>query len=159
METRLGRMQELVRLVREMRNRYLSKEPRKAIDIAVRCSAEVAEDFRLLGAFVVQFGTVGTMDCGPEVVKPKQAATQVHADFELYVSLAGLIDVASEVARLEKQKAEKEKSLGGAKGKLSSPGFVDRAKPEVVQKERENVIDLENQLRVIDETLRDLQEG
>jgi valyl-tRNA synthetase len=159
MEARLSRMQELVRLVREMRNRYLSKDPRKTLDISVRCSSEVAADFRLLGAFVAQLGTVGVMDCGPNVTKPKQAATQIHADFELYVSLAGLIDVPAEVARLGKLKAEKEKSLTGKKGKLSNPSFVEGAKPEVVQKEREQVADLENQLRVIDETLRDLRDG
>ena len=103
-------------------------------------------------------GLVREMACAPAVTKPKQAATQVHADFELYVSLAGLIDVPSEVARLEKQKAEKEKSLTGARGKLSSPRFVVGAKAEVVQQVREQVAELENQLRIIDETLRDLRE-
>ncbi len=159
MESRLSRMQELIRLVREMRNRYLSKDPRMALDIAVRCSEEVAEDFRLLGSFISQLAMVGKMACGPAVTKPKQAATQVHADFELYVSLAGLIDVPSEMARLEKQKAEKEKALTVAKGKLSSPRFVEGAKPEVVQQVRDQVADLENQLRIIEETLRDLREG
>ena len=159
MEARLSRMQELVRLVRAMRNRYLTKDPRMTLDISVRCSSEIAADFHLLGSFIAQLAMVGKMNCGPNVTKPKQAATQVHADFELYVSLVGLIDVPSEVARLGKQKAEKEKSAAGARGKLSSPSFVDRAPAEVVQQVRDQVTELENQLRIIEETLRDLQEG
>ena len=33
--------------------------------ISVRCSSEVAEDFRLLGPFVEQMAMVGEMECGP----------------------------------------------------------------------------------------------
>jgi hypothetical protein len=36
---------------------------------------------------------------------------------------------------------------------------VERAKPEVVQQVRDQVADLEAQLKVIDQTLRELQEG
>ncbi len=159
MEARLRRMQELVRLVREVRTRYLPKDPRTPLNISVRCSKAVAEDFRSLAAFIAQLANVGTMECGPDVTKPKQAATQVQADFELYVSLAGLIDVPAEVARLQKQQAEKQKALAAAKGKLANAGFVDRAPAEVVQQVREQVADLEGHLGVLAQTLRDLQQG
>jgi valyl-tRNA synthetase len=159
MEARLRRMQELVRLVREVRTRYLPKDPRAPLNISVRCSRAVAEDFRSLAAFIAQLANVGTMECGPDVTKPKQAATQVQADFELYVSLAGLIDVPAEVARLQKQQAEKQKALAAAKGKLANAGFVDRAPPEVVQQVRDQVADLEGHLGVLAQTLRDLQQG
>ena len=47
-EARIGRMQELVRGVREVRNRY-NVEPRTELAVSVRCRPEVAEDFRALG--------------------------------------------------------------------------------------------------------------
>ena len=56
---------------------------------------------------------VGKLECGPDVAKPKQAATTCTPEFEAYVSLAGLIDVAAEIKRLEKQLAEKRKHLQG----------------------------------------------
>jgi valyl-tRNA synthetase len=158
MEARLHRMQDLVKLVREIRNRY-KLDKNRPLDASVRCTAAVAEDFRLLAPFIVQLAGVGKLECGPDVTKAKQSATQVHADFELYVSLAGLIDVSSETARLGKQKAEKEKSLAGARGKLASESFVSRAPAIEVQKVRDQVADLEGQLKVIEETLRDLQQG
>ncbi|MFO0876697.1 MAG: valine--tRNA ligase [Gemmataceae bacterium] len=159
METRLRRMQDLIRLVREARNRYLAKTPRASLDITVRCNETVEQDFRLLGSFITLLANVGAFECGPDVKKPAQASTQVHPDFELYISLAGLIDIPAEVSRLQKQKAEKEKSLGGAKGKLGNAGFVERAKPEEVQRVRDQVVDLESQLQVIDQTLKDLQQS
>jgi valyl-tRNA synthetase len=158
MESRLHRMQDLVKLVREIRNRY-TVEPKKTVDVAVKCQGAIAEDFRVLAPFITQLATVGELECGPGVAKPRQAATQVHADFELYVSLAGLIDVAAEVARQEKQRQQKEKSLQAAKAKLSNAGFLERASPEVVQQTRDQVADLEAQLKAIDETLRDLRQG
>jgi valyl-tRNA synthetase len=159
MEARLRRMQELVRLVREVRSRYLPKDPRTPLDIHVRCSRAVAEDFRSLSSFIAQLANVGAMECGPDVTKPRQAATQVHADFEVYVSLAGLIDVPAEVARLQKQQAEKQKALAAARGKLGNASFVDRAPPEVVQQVKDQVADLESHLGVLAQTLRDLEQG
>jgi valyl-tRNA synthetase len=159
MEARIGRMQALVRGVREARSRYLPKDPRTPLEVYVRCSAAVAEDFRLLAPFIAQLAGVGKLECGPDTARPKQAATQVAAEFEAYVSLAGLIDVAAETARLQKQRGEKERALQGARAKLENPKFVAGAKPEVVQQERDRAAELEGQLRVIDETLRDLQEG
>src|SRR5262249_42568624 len=158
MEARLRRMQDLVKLVREVRNRY-KLDQRRPLDASVRCQAAVAEDFRLLAPFIVQLAGVGKLECGPDVAKPTAAATQVHADFELYVSLAGLIDLAAERARLLKLKAEKEKALASAKAKLANESFVSRAPASEVQKVRDQVADLESQLRVIEETLRDLEQG
>jgi valyl-tRNA synthetase len=158
MESRLRRMQDLVRMVREIRNRYMV-DPRTPLDVSVRCGRSTADDFKLLAPFIIQLAGVGKLDCGPDVNKPRQAATQVHADFELHVSLAGLIDVAAETARLQKQQTEKQRALQAARGKLQNSGFVDRAPPEVVQQVRDQVVELEGQLKVIEETLKDLQQG
>jgi valyl-tRNA synthetase len=157
METRLARMQDLTRLVREIRNRSMV-DTKTALDIFIRCSAAVADDFRLLAPFIQRLGGVGKITAGPDTTKPPQAATQVHGDFELYVSLAGLIDIPKERARLQKQRVEKAKSLEAAKAKLANPGFLARAQPEVVQQTKDLVADLEAQLKVIDQTLLDLGE-
>jgi valyl-tRNA synthetase len=158
MEARLRRMQDLVRMVREVRNRYMV-DARTPLNISVRCGARTADDFALLTPFILQLAGVGEMTCGPDAAKPKQSATQVHADFELYVSLLGLIDPAAETARLEKQRGEKQKALQSARGKLQNQGFLDRAPPDVVQQVKDQAADHESQLRVIEETLRDLKQG
>ena len=75
------------------------------------------------------------------------------------MSLAGLIDVAEETARLEKQMAEKLKHLQAARGKLNNSDFVDKAPAEVVQQQRDLVEDLQKQVQAIEENLRNLREG
>ncbi|MGH7226788.1 MAG: class I tRNA ligase family protein, partial [Gemmataceae bacterium] len=107
-ETRIGRMQELVRAVREVRSRYNLKTN---LDVFVRCSETIAEDFRALTPFISALASVGRLECGPQTAKPRQAATHVTPEFEVYVSLAGLIVKATESERLRKQHAEKLKHL------------------------------------------------
>ena len=119
----------------------------------------MAEDFKDLQPFIVQLATVGKLACGPDTTKPKQSATSIESDFELYVSLEGLIDVDTEVKRLEKQLAEKMKHVQATRNKLSNSSFVDKAPAEVVQQQRELVADLVSQVRIIEDNLRDLRQG
>jgi valyl-tRNA synthetase len=155
-EARMARMQELVRGIREVRNRY-TIDPATKLSVSVRCRAEIAADFAALTPFITQLAGVGDFTCGPDAVKPKQATSTVTPDFEAYVSLAGLIDVAKEAERVEKLLAEKRKFLGGTKGKLSNASFVDRAPAEVVQQQRDLVTDLENQIRTMEDILAELR--
>jgi valyl-tRNA synthetase len=155
MEMRIGRMQELVRAVREVRNRYNLKTN---LDVFVRCSEMIADDFRALAPFIAALAGVGRLECGPQTAKPRQAATHVTPEFEVYVSLEGLIDVAAETARLQKQLVDKLKHLQAARGKLSNANFVERAPADVVQQQRDLVADLQAQIQVIEENLRELQQ-
>jgi valyl-tRNA synthetase len=155
MEQRIARMQDLVRAVREVRNRY-TVDTKTALDVFVRCSETGAADFRSLGTFITMLAGVGRLDCGPDVLKPPQATTHVHPEFEAYVSLRGLIDVPAESQRLEKQLAEKRKHLQSARAKLENESFVSKAPGEVVQQQRDLVADLQRQIQAIEENLRDL---
>ena len=68
---------------------------------------------------------------------PAGAAMQVGAgDATLIVPLEGLVDIAAERARLEKAYALSEKEANALAGRLGNPSFVERAKPEAVDKAR-----------------------
>jgi valyl-tRNA synthetase len=151
-------MQELVRAVREVRNRY-SLDPRASLEVFVRCDQAVAEDFRALTDFIASLGGVGRLACGPEVTRPPQAATHIDPDFEIYVSLRGLIDVEAETKRLEKQLAEKFRFMQTTQAKLANKSFVEKAPADVVQQQRELLADLENQIRVLEGNRDDLRQG
>ncbi|MBA4189987.1 MAG: valine--tRNA ligase [Planctomycetaceae bacterium] len=155
-EARFARMQDLVRSVREVRNRYQVEDKTK-LDVSVKCSDAVATDFNALAAFIGPLAGIANLTAGPNAAKPKQAGGIVRPEFEAYVSLAGLIDPAAEIKRLEKQIGDKRKSLDGIKAKLSNEKFVAGAPPEVVQQQRELVVDLEKQIAAMEENMRDLQ--
>jgi valyl-tRNA synthetase len=68
---------------------------------------------------------------------PGGAAMQVGAgDATLIIPLEGLIDIAAERARLEKALAAAQKEAQALAGRLNNPSFVERAKPEAVEKAR-----------------------
>jgi valyl-tRNA synthetase len=68
---------------------------------------------------------------------PDGAAMQVGAGSDaLVIPLEGLIDIAAEKARLTKALAVSEKEASALAGRLSNAAFVERAKPEAVEKAR-----------------------
>jgi valyl-tRNA synthetase len=62
------------------------------------------------------------------------AATVLLGEMKLLVPMAGLIDAAAEIARLEKQHARLQADLAKTRAKLDKPSFVDNAPAEVVEK-------------------------
>ena len=75
---------------------------------------------------------------------------------EAFISLAGLIDVDAERARIDKEMGQANEILARVRGKLGSPDFVAKAPPEVVAKERTRLAELEAGLDRLREQLREL---
>ena len=68
---------------------------------------------------------------------PAGAAMQVGAgDANIVIPLEGVIDIAAEKVRLEKALAVSEKEAKALAGRLGNPAFVEKAKPEAVEKAR-----------------------
>ena len=88
--------------------------------------------------------------------KPPQAAAYVGQDLEIYVPLAGLIDVDGERERLGKELAKTEQELGGVLRKLENPNFVAKAPPEVVEKDQARVEELKARKVKLQENLERL---
>jgi valyl-tRNA synthetase len=73
---------------------------------------------------------------GTPPAKRDGSAVAVGAGFEVRVGLAGAIDVQAELARIDKEIAKVDQDLGGIERKLGNPSFVQKAPPEVVEKDR-----------------------
>jgi valyl-tRNA synthetase len=77
-----------------------------------------------------------------ETAEPKGAATAVAGPVQVYVFLAGVIDIAAEESRLRKELARIGKDLAFVSGKLENPEFLSKAAEAVVEKERGKARDL-----------------
>ncbi|MGJ8695107.1 MAG: valine--tRNA ligase [Verrucomicrobiaceae bacterium] len=75
---------------------------------------------------------------------------------ELFMPLDGLIDVAAEKARLEKEVEKIEKEVAKSRNKLGNEKFVANAKPEVVDQERARLSEWETQLAQLKKMYADL---
>lgn len=69
--------------------------------------------------------------------KPRQALSATAGDVEVYLPLAGLVDLTQEVARLKKELQELESEIERVTAKLSNQGFLAKAPGGVVESERE----------------------
>ncbi len=76
------------------------------------------------------------LSLGPSTPPVPQSAVGVGPGFEVRVPLAGVIDLAAETARVDKELAKVDQDLAGIERKLQNPSFVQKAPPEVVEKDR-----------------------
>ena len=80
-------------------------------------------------------------------------ATGVLSGGEVFVPLAGVIDVDDEKARLARDAEKVEKELQRSEGKLNNERFVSRAPAEIVEKEKEIARDAKERLENIRRSL------
>ncbi|WP_417279505.1 valine--tRNA ligase [Celeribacter sp.] len=79
------------------------------------------------------------LDSLSEGAMPKGAITISVAGGTFALPLEGVIDIAEEKARLEKALGKLAKELGGLRGRLNNPKFVESAPEEVVAEAQENL--------------------
>jgi len=89
---------------------------------------------------------------------PKGSATIAVEGGTFALPLQGLIDVEAEKARLEKTLARLGKEMGGLKGRLSNPKFVESAPGEVVEETRDLVAQKEAEAGRLETALARLAE-
>ena len=75
----------------------------------------------------------------PAAATPKGAISIAVEGGLFAIPLAGIIDIAEEKARLSKTLEKLEKDLGGLRGRLNNPKFVENASEEVVDETREKL--------------------
>ena len=116
-------------------------------------NAQVRETLQRCRDYVVQLARLASLHVSDLGVKPPQAAAEIRADMEIYVPLAGIVDLAEERERLKKEIEKAEKEIAGIEGRLSTPSFVARAPAEVVAKDRARVEELRNRITKVNENI------
>jgi valyl-tRNA synthetase len=89
---------------------------------------------------LVQALARATVTVDPRASRPRSSALGVVGGTELYVSLEGVVDLAAERQRLEKEIRRAEEAIAFGRAKLSRPEFAERAPAEVVEKDREKLV-------------------
>jgi valyl-tRNA synthetase len=128
--------------------------PSKQIAVILSCSSEASQ--RLMKhneSAIISLARVSDLAIGVAIAKPEDASIQVAGDVQIYVPLKGLVDVAAEEERLQKEIGKIEKEIEMFSKKLESPAFVDRAPAEIVAKERQKLADVNGKKLVLEESL------
>ena len=136
-----------------------SPQPSKAVEAVVSLAPEDAALVPVLEAhraYFARLARVETLTVGVGEAKPKAAATVVAGRSEVFVPLAGLIDLGAERARLEKEIAQKQAFFASVEKKLSNEAFVSRAPADVIARERQKMADATAEIERLAAGLADL---
>jgi valyl-tRNA synthetase len=81
------------------------------------------------------------------------SATALAGNLEILIPMSDLIDKNAELARLQKEIDRLQKDCERINSKLANEGFVAKAPPDVIVKEREKLIENENALNKLTEQM------
>ena len=150
-----ARMHLLLELVREIRNTRgeFRVDPGKRITAVVRqneSSADLINNSYILRRLcnVEELGLLH-----PDAPAPDNAASIVVSDVTLYLPLEGLLDIAAECQRLADEQHRLQQQLDKTMKMLGNENFVNKAPPNVVQRERDRLVDLQAAHAQVEERL------
>jgi len=155
-EEQMSLVQNTIRAIRDIRTRY-KIAPRQPLAVSVKTHPQQANLLLSREAMIRNLANLERFAAGPDCEKPANAAVAVGADMEIYVH--DVIDEQAERERLLKQKEEVSRNIQSVAGKLKNENFITRANPEVVQRERDRLQQLQEQLDMIQSNLNVLADG
>jgi len=143
-EAQFAQFQQVLRAIRDIRMRQ--NVPLKTrLEFSVRCDEITSNLLRPMEPYFTSMAGATATAWGPNVTSPALSANVTISGMEVFVDLAELIDVEAEVARKKQEMEKLAGFIASKRKKLENKSFVDRAPPEVVQKERDSLADLQAQ--------------
>ena len=147
---------DVVSAVRSTRARY-GISPKQELPVVLRAGFENARVLEGLKSQIVSMARASELSIVPsDAQKPSESACVVAHGCEVYCVLTGLIDFEAERARLTKERATLQKDEAKFAKKLSNPGFLAKAAPEIVEKDTAKLAELRDKLARVEEQLAEL---
>ncbi len=156
-EQQFARFQAALGAVREIRSRQ-NIAPKETVEFCIRCDDETVALLKPMSAYFESMAKAASTGMGPETAAPETNAAIMADGMEVYVDLKNFIDVDAEIKRLELLEKKQVGLIGGKEKKLSNENFTSRAPADVVQRERESLAELQEQLKATREALQRLRE-
>lgn len=135
-DEKMNLIQDSIVSIRNLR-KQVNIPPGKDIEIMIRTlNSEQEETVQNHKSYFRKLARVAELQCGTNLEKPKPSIAAVVCGMEVFLPLTGLIDLAKERERLEKQLRKAENDLSNCRKRLSNADFLKNAKEEVIEKER-----------------------
>lgn len=150
-------LMDFIRSVRTVRNE-MNTPLSKPINIIAKVSD--AAHYAILKeneSYIARFSNPEEFVYGEDVEVPSDAVTSVITGAEIYLPLAGLINIEDEIARLEKEAEKLQQEVDRVEKKLSNEKFVAKAPAAVVEAERAKGADYQAQREAVLERIATLK--
>jgi valyl-tRNA synthetase len=154
-ERQISLIMDIVRSIRNARAEF-GVDPAKQIEAIIAAGRE----FDLLNAQTDTLATLARLDRGRLVLraavaeKPQQALALVSGGVEVYLPLAGMVDLAAERARLGKEIAGVRGQIENTEKLLANDGFTAKAPANIIERERQKLAANRERLGQLEERLR-----
>ena len=148
-------LRELVAGARAMRKEYRVAEGRE-VTLHVTGGGGAARAGRH-AEMLRRLARIGTIESAPAAPGTVGASAVLRDGTELFLPLAGVIDVERELERLDRETGRLEGRLKGLQAKLANENFVTRAPEAVVAREREKLASCQLQFTKLQEKLTSLR--
>ena len=141
-EREMGLIMEVITRIRNIRGEMNIAPSLKLRATLAVPAADLIPTLEKGSAYITNLANLESMTITGETEEPKGAATAVAGPVRVYVFLAGVIDIAGEESRLQKELARVAKDMEFVSRKLDNPEFLAKAAGAVVVKEREKAREL-----------------
>ena len=104
--------------------------------------------------FTKQLENIGNVELNlnsPEDKDKKQIVFQ-SGNYEFYLLAEDYIDIDVEIKKLDKKIDDLSKTLAVSRSRLENEKFIKNAKEELIEKEKQNVIEVENEIELLKQT-------
>jgi len=104
--------------------------------------------------FTKQLENIGNVELNlnsPEDKDKKQVVFQ-SGNYEFYLLAEDYIDIDVEIKKLDKKIEDLSKTLAVSRSRLENEKFIKNAKEELIEKEKQNVIEVENEIELLKQT-------
>jgi len=129
-------LMELIRSVRNIRSEVNTPLSKK-IELLIKTNDQTIEKFlKDNTSYIERFCNPETLTISSDVESPETAMSAVITGAEIYLPLAGLINLEEEIIRLEKELDKWSKEVKRVEGKLANKKFVENAPDAVVEAEK-----------------------
>lgn len=157
-ERGMNAIMDSIKAIRNMRAE-VNANPGKKIPAIMLVSEDLREVVANNDSYIKLLGGIDNLELRPlNGEKPENAMAAVVTGIEVYLPLAGLIDVEKETQRLSKELAAMEKDLQRAGSKLNNAGFLAKAPEDVIAKERAKYEELSGKIEAVKKRMAYLAE-
>ncbi|EMF0390170.1 valine--tRNA ligase [Enterococcus hirae] len=150
-------LKELIRSVRNIRSE-VNTPLSKPITLMIKINdPKIGQFLTENTSYIERFCNPEELTISSEIVAPDLAMSAVLTGAEIFLPLAGLINIEEEIKRLEKELAKWTDEVKRVQGKLGNERFVANAPAEVVEAERAKEKDYLDKKAAVTERIRSLR--
>jgi len=152
-ERDIAAMQQWCVLIRETRARY-QVPPKERPSARFAAAGSDAVTLRTTAPLLAHMAGLGEVTVAADAQRTKDSAAVLFGAAKCF--LLGVVDLAKEQAKLEKEAEKLRAQIAGIEKKLGNEGFVAKAPPAVIEKERQALAALQAQIAGVEQSLREL---